>query len=115
MRDYTRVILLLLETFPFAGQSGAFLNSYWNVKVITVAAAVISIVVIVFVIVVSQIIVIRKRKKRRQREEEIRKVQVSRRSLAHSEDDRNPDLIPQSTGGVSHFHIIIPTRSTSRM
>ena len=39
----------------------------------------------------------RKHRRKRTDSEELRKAQLSQGSLSHSEDDKNPDLIPQST------------------
>lgn len=72
---------------------------------IIVVATVASAIIVVLIVVSSQIIVTRKRKKRRHQSEEIRKVELSRASLTHSEDDRNPDLIPQSTGKVFYYSV----------
>lgn len=56
--------------------------------------------IVVILVILVRIAILRKRKKRSQNSEEIRKMHLSQGSLSHNEDDKNPDLIPQSTGRV---------------
>lgn len=67
-------------------------------KKVVAVVAVFVLTSIILVVLLGRIVIDRKRKNRNLNGEEIRKIQLSQRSLSHSDDDKNPDLIPQSTG-----------------
>ncbi|XKL62808.1 hypothetical protein PGB90_002641 [Kerria lacca] len=98
-------VLLSITTLPnvtsqsrrsVSGYTNTFLKFHWIVKLIIIVVLVMLCIVVILVILV-RIAILRKRKKRSQNSEEIRKMHLSQGSLSHNEDDKNPDLIPQST------------------
>ncbi|XP_065214217.1 nephrin-like isoform X2 [Planococcus citri] len=96
-------ILLNVTTAPEAktqrrrstDHSDSFLKTHLIPKIIIAAATVLLIVILVVGLITR--IMVRKRRRKRSSSEELRKAQLSQGSLSHSEDDKNPDLIPQST------------------
>lgn len=89
----------------FADHSNSFFKTHLAAKLIILSAIVLLIVVIVIALITR--IVLRKHRRKRENSEELRKAQLSQGSLSHSDDDKNPDLIPQST---SKYLITILTK-----
>lgn len=81
--------------FPVPDHSNIFLKSQWGVKIIIIVAAV-ALIFLILVVILTRML-IKKRKRKGRSVDEIRKTHLSQGSLSHSEDDNNPDLIPQST------------------
>lgn len=85
----------MLKIFVFLDHSNIFLKSQWGVKLVIIVASIALVFFIIAVILIR--ILTNKRKTKNRNSNEIRKTQLSQGSLSHSEDDNNPDLIPQST------------------
>lgn len=96
-------VVLNISTLPnvtsqsrrIVDHSNIFLKSQWGVKLVIIVASIALVFFIIAVILIR--ILTNKRKTKNRNSNEIRKTQLSQGSLSHSEDDNNPDLIPQST------------------
>lgn len=82
--------------FRFLDSATIFQKLHWAVKITIVVIVIVALVFIVVFLAVTRLL-IRKRRRKRRSLDELRKAELSQGSLSHSEDDNNPDLIPQNT------------------
>lgn len=85
----------------FSDHSNSFFKTHLVAKIIILSAIVLLIVIIVVALVSRTLL--QKQRRKRGNSEELRKAQLSQGSLSHSEDDKNPDLIPQSTSNYQNI------------
>lgn len=84
-------------SFYFSDSSTFFLKLHWVAKItILIVTIVLALAFVMAFLAVSRFLV-RKRRRKRRSLDKMRKTELSQGSLSHSEDDNNPDLIPQNT------------------